>query len=156
MIANVFGPVEGKKHDFAILAMSELLQTLQRFSHGPNGEVVCIFGDPAYSLRRSLLAPYNGAQLTQEQMDFSSSMSKVRVTIEWMPGEVINNFKFTDFKKNSKIGLSCVGKFYRVNAILTNAHTCFYKKMFHNILLRTHHCLNNIFNEQNYAHSPLK
>ena len=60
-------------------------------------------------------------------MDFNSSMSKVRVTVEWMFGEVINNFKFTDFKKNLKIGLSCVGKFHRVSAILTNAHTCHYK-----------------------------
>ena len=60
-------------------------------------------------------------------MDFNSSMSKVRVTVEWMFGEVINNFKFTDFKKNLKIGLSCVGKFHRVSAILTNAHTCLYK-----------------------------
>ena len=127
MIANLFSPVEGKRHDCAILAMSGLLQTLQRYSCGPNREVLCIFGDAAYPLRRNLLAPYNGAQLTQEQMDFNSSMSKVRVTVEWMCGKVINNFKFTDFKKNLKIGLSCVGKFYRVSAILTNAHTCLYK-----------------------------
>ena len=65
MIANLFGSVEGKRHDCAILAMSGLLQTLQRYSHGPNGEVLYIFGDPAYPLRRNLLAPYNGAQLTQ-------------------------------------------------------------------------------------------
>ena len=127
MIANLFGPVEGKRHDSAILAMLGLLQTLQRYSHGPNGEVLCIFGDPAYPLRRNLLAPYNGAQLTQEQIDFNSSMNKVRVTVEWMFGEVTNNFKFTDFKKNLKIGLSCVGKFYKVTAVLTNAHTCLYK-----------------------------
>ena len=63
-------------------------------------------------------------------MDFNSSMSKVRVTVEWMFGEVINNFKFTDFNKNLKIGLSCVGKFYRVSAILTNAHPCLYKNNF--------------------------
>ena len=84
MIANLFGPVKGKRHDCVILAMSGLLQTLQRYFHGPNREVLCIFGDPAYPLKRNLLAPYNGAQLTQEQMDFNSSMSKVRVTVEWM------------------------------------------------------------------------
>ena len=58
-------------------------------------------------------------------MDFNSSMSKVTVTVEWVFGEVINNFKFTDSKKNLKIGISCVRKF--VSAILTNAHTCLYK-----------------------------
>ena len=84
MIANLFGPVKGKRHDCVILAVSGLLQTLQRYFRGPNREVLCIFGDPAYPLKRNLLAPYNGAQLTQEQMDFNSSMSKVRVTVEWM------------------------------------------------------------------------
>ena len=63
MIANLFGPVEGKRHDCAVLAMSGLLQTLQRNSHGPNGELLRI--------RRNLLVPYNGAQLTQEQMNFN-------------------------------------------------------------------------------------
>ena len=135
MTANLFGPVEGKRHDCTILAMSGLLQTLQRYSHGPNGEVLWIFKDPAYLLRRNLLAPYNGAQLTQEQTDFNSSMSKVRVTVEWMFGEV-------------KILNPQISK---------NAHTClmlilaFIKTTFRNILLQTHHYLMNIFNEQNYA-----
>ena len=127
MVANLFGPVERKKHDCAILAMSGLLLTLQRYPHGPNGEVPCNFGDPAYPLRRNLLAPYNDPQLTQKQMNFNSSMNKVRVTVERMFGEVIHNFRFTDFRKNSNTGLSCVGKFYRVSAILTNAYTCLYK-----------------------------
>ena len=61
MTANLFGPIEGKRYDCAILAMLELLQTLQRYSHGPIGEVLRIFGDPAYLLRRNLLAPYNSA-----------------------------------------------------------------------------------------------
>ena len=73
MIANLFGPAERKRHDCAILSMSGILQTLQKYSYCPNGS---IFGDPAYPLRRNLLAPYNGAQLTQEQKNFNSSMSK--------------------------------------------------------------------------------
>ena len=71
IIANLFGPVEGKRHDCAVLEMSGLLQTLQRYSHGPNGELLCIFGDLVFPLRRNLLVPYNGAQLTQEQMNFN-------------------------------------------------------------------------------------
>ena len=70
MIANLFGPVEGKRHDCAILAMSGLLQTLQRFPHGPNGGVLCIFGDPAYPLRRDLLAPYNLFQIMRQSIYF--------------------------------------------------------------------------------------
>ena len=111
MIANLFGPVDGKRHNCAILVMSRLLQTLQIFSHNPNGELLCISEDPAYPLSRTLLAPYNRAQLTQKQMDFNSSMGKVGVTVEWMFREVINNFKFTEFKKKLKINISCVGNY---------------------------------------------
>ena len=127
MIANLFGPVEGKRHDFAMLAMSGLLQTLQQRSHGPNGELLCIYGDPAYPLRRHLLSPFSGAQLTQQQKYFNKSMSKARISVEWMFGKIVNNFKFIDFKKNLKVGLSCVGKMYRVSALLNNASTCLYK-----------------------------
>ena len=57
LVANLYGPIEGKRHDCALLAMSGLLQALQQFSHGPNGELLCIYGDPAYPLRRHLLSP---------------------------------------------------------------------------------------------------
>ena len=101
MIPNLFSPVEDNKHDCATLAISELLQTLQRYSYGPNEEVLCVFGDPAYPLRRHLLASYNGAQLTQNQIDFNNSMIKIRVTVEWMFGEVMsnNNPPTTDYRR---------------------------------------------------------
>ena len=35
-------------------------------------------------------------------------------------------FKFMDFKKNLKIGLSSIGKLYVVCALLRNALTCLY------------------------------
>ena len=44
-------------------------------------------------------------------MDFNSSMGKVGVTVDWMFREVINNFKFTEFKKKLKINISCVGNY---------------------------------------------
>ena len=127
MIANLYGPVEGRRHDCALLAMSNLLQDLRQFSYGVNGQVLCLFGDPAYPIKRHLQSPFCGAHLNQQQRDFNKSMSQVRVTVEWVFGDVINYFKHMDFKKNLKIGLSCVGKMYRVSAILTNAYRCLYK-----------------------------
>ncbi len=53
-------------------------------------------------------------------------MSSVRVSIKWVFGDIINHFKFMDFKKNLKIGLSAVGKTYSVCALLRNALTCLY------------------------------
>ena len=57
---------------------------------------------------------------------FNKSMSNVRVSVEWIFGDIVNYFKFMDFKKNLKIGMSQVGKMYVVCTILRNALTCLY------------------------------
>ena len=51
IIANLFGPVKGKRHDAAMLVMSGLLDELERCSFAPNGQALCIYGDPVYSLQ---------------------------------------------------------------------------------------------------------
>ena len=56
--------------------------------------------------------------------EFNKSMSAVRVLVEWIFGDIINYFKFVDFKNNLKIGLSSVGKMYIVAALLRNDVTC--------------------------------
>ena len=53
-------------------------------------------------------------------------MSAVRSSVEWLFGDIVNYFKFLDFKKNLKIGLSQVGKMYIVCSILRNGLTCLY------------------------------
>ena len=94
--------------------MSGLLEALERHSNKPNGDFLCIYGDPAYPLRRHLLAPYQHPNLTPEQIYFNQSMSSVRVAVEWVFGDITTYYKFFDFKRNLKIGLSAVGKMYSV------------------------------------------
>ena len=57
---------------------------------------------------------------------FDEAMSEVRVSVEWMFGTITNYYKFVDFKKQLKIGMSPVGKIYLVCGILQNAHICLY------------------------------
>ena len=59
--------------------------------------------------------------VTPAQSLWNQSMSEVRVSVEWIFGDIINYFKFLDFKKNLKIVLSAVGKMYTMAAILHNA-----------------------------------
>ena len=87
---------------------------------------MCLYGDPAYPLRTVLQAPYRNAVLTPQMTTFNKAMSQVRVSVEWVFGDVANYFKFIDFKKNMKIGMSSVGKQYIVSALLRNALTCLY------------------------------
>ena len=96
------------------------------FAFDLHGQPMCIYGDPAYPLRVHLQAPFRNGVLTPQMQAYNSAMSEVRSSVEWLFGDIINYFKFLDFKKNLKIGLSSVGKMYVVCALLRNALTCLY------------------------------
>ena len=64
--------------------------------------------------------------LTPQMEMFNGSMSSVRVSVEWLFGDILNYLKFLDFKKNLKVGLSNIGKTYVVCALMRNAVTCLY------------------------------
>ena len=103
IIANCYGPVEGRRHDSAILAMSGLLLQLEDYSFSPAGQALCIYGDPAYPHRIHLQRPYERrAPLSEEELAFNQSMSEVRVSVEWVFGDIVNYFEFIDFKKTLK------------------------------------------------------
>lgn len=123
LIAHMFGPIEGRRHDAFMLGASGLAQKLQQFKQ-PNGQPYVIYGDPAYGLSRNIMAPFRGAHLTQQQQDFNRSMSQVRISVEWTFGKIMQYFSYLDFKRNTKLLLQPVGKYYLVAAILTNCHTC--------------------------------
>ena len=102
-MANLHGSIEGKRHDSGMLAMSGLLDALQRYSVSPYGNTLCIYGDPAYPLRPCFQAPFRGAVLTPDQQAWNKSMKEVRVSVKWIFGDIINYFKFLEFKKHLNI-----------------------------------------------------
>ena len=89
------------------------------------GRPMCIYGDMVYPLRVQLQTPFR-PPLAPPMQEYNESMSSVRITVEWLFSDITNSFKFLDFKKNLKIGLSSVGKMYIVSALLRNAITCLY------------------------------
>ena len=123
LVANLFGPVEGKRHDSGMLADLGLLQQMSEHCFLPNGSPLCIYGDSTYPLSVHLQAGFKGANVTPQQLIWNSRMSAVRVSVEWVFGDIINYFKFLDFKKNLKLA---VGKMYIICALLHNARCCLY------------------------------
>ena len=104
LIANLFGPVEGRRHDSAMLVMSDLLTKLEHHSFSPTGQAMCIYGDPAYPHRIHLQRPFaQQAGFTHEQQAFNQSMSHARVAVEWVFGDVLNYFTFVDFTKVKRL-----------------------------------------------------
>ena len=87
-----------------MLIMSGMMPVPEKFSVGPNGERLCIYGDPACPLRWYLQGPFRVAQIIPDQNEFNKSMGKVRLSVEWLFGNVTENFKFSDYRKSQKIG----------------------------------------------------
>ena len=113
LIAHMFGPIEGRRHDTFMLGVSGLTGKLSRFQT-PTGEPYVVYGDPAYGLARNIIGPFRGAHIADHEQAFNTEMSKVRACVEW------------GFKKNLKVLLQPDGKYYLVASILVNCHTCLY------------------------------
>ena len=126
LICHLFGPLEGRRHDAFMLRESGLLQELERKMNKANGDPYVIYGDPAYPVRRHILAPFRNAQLTPAEQNFNEAMSAVRTSVEWGYGKIVQYFASVDFSKNLKVLLQPVGKLYIVAALLVNCHTCLY------------------------------
>lgn len=60
-----------------MLRESGLLQELGRKMNKASGDPYVIYGDPAYSVRRHILAPFRNAQLTPAEQNFNEAMSAV-------------------------------------------------------------------------------
>lgn len=105
---------------------SELLHDLKQFAFNPAGQPLCVYGDPACLLKVHPQGPFKHGILSPQMEEHNAAMSAVRSSGEWLYGDVVNSFKFNDFKKKLKLFLNCVGKLYVVSVILRNAVTCLY------------------------------
>ena len=66
---------------------------------------LCVF-----TLRVHLQAPFRHQVLAPQMEAYNHHMSAVQSSVEWLFGDIVSYFKFLDFKKNFKIGLSQEGK----------------------------------------------
>ena len=126
LIAHIFGPMEGCRHNSGVLRESGLLDELDTLPLAPDGNPYCIYGDPAYPLRPTLMAPYKGNNLPEGHQLFNKAMSALRVSVEWTYGKILQQFAYVDFKKGQKVNLQPIACYYIVAALFTNCHTCLY------------------------------
>lgn len=70
---------------------------LQQHAFSPNGIPLCVYGEPAYPLRVHVQTSLRNHTLTDEIKVYNKSVSSVRVSVEWLFGEIVKYFKFVDF-----------------------------------------------------------
>ena len=84
LVASLYGPIEGRRHDAGMLKESGLLNILQRRAVTATGDILCIYVDPAYPLRPHLMGPYLDHPLAPLMRAFNKAMSEFRVSVEWL------------------------------------------------------------------------
>ncbi|OWZ24570.1 hypothetical protein PHMEG_000394 [Phytophthora megakarya] len=111
MISHLFGPFPGRNHDIKYNSRCD-----ERFKD------YRIFRDCAYGRDDVMLSPFGKAvgNMTAVQLQISSSMRKLRVSVEW----VLNYWKTLDVKSNLRTGTQPVGKMYHVGVLMNNCITC--------------------------------
>ena len=86
-----------------MLADSNLFADLNRYALSPAGRPLSIYGDPAYPSRVNLQSPFRNAVLTAQMEEYYEAMNSVRFFGDWLFGDILNYFKFLDFKKKFKL-----------------------------------------------------
>lgn len=124
LVAHLYGPLEGRRHDRRVWQESQILRYLQLYAYGPTGNTFQVYGDPAYGCNRFLCSPFIGAALSEGEKLFKKRMANVRIIVEWVFKEILNLFPFLDFKRNQKLLLQPIGKQFQVAVLLHNAHVC--------------------------------
>ena len=77
MVAQMFGPVEGRRHDITLLKLSKLEEKMVLFP--PD---CFLYGDQAYPLRPWLLSPFRGANKPPSMRLWNKRMRTVRISVE--------------------------------------------------------------------------
>jgi nuclease HARBI1 len=125
LIAQLFGPVPGSRHDSYMLAQSRLLSQLRELM--PQGTpLFSIYGDPAYPQSEYLFGGFRNPAAGSLEAAWNTQMSKVREVVEWLFKEIIAQWSFLDFRASMKIFQSPIAKYFIIAAFFTNFRSLFY------------------------------
>jgi hypothetical protein len=128
LIACLFGPIPGARHDSFMLAESGLLQQLSQIMprNQPGVQVYSLYGDPAYPQSQYIVGGYRNPAPNSIEAQWNTTMSKVRICVKWGFKEILHIWTFMDFCRNMKIFKFPVAKYYVITAFLCNIHNCFH------------------------------
>lgn len=126
LIAALYGPVEGRRHDLTLLRQSGWEQVMSDMCN-IDGRQYYVYGDSAYLLRPYMQRPFLNGFATAEQLAFNAEMSSLRVLVEHNYRDLKQMWSSQDSSRQLKVRLAPIGLLYKSSAILLNFRTCLYQ-----------------------------
>jgi hypothetical protein len=125
IIALMYGPAAGSRHDSFMLGESGLLQQLRQLMP-EHRTVYSLYGDPAYPQSQYIYGGFHNPPTASQEAQWNTAMSKVREAVEWGFKEILMQWAFLEFKPNMKLFKIPIGQYYIVGALLANIRNCIY------------------------------
>ncbi|KAI7819626.1 hypothetical protein BC939DRAFT_400279 [Gamsiella multidivaricata] len=72
----------------------------------------------------SLLGPFRGRKITDEQDAFNGGIRNGRLRVEWAFAYLTNNWSHVRIPHNMRAGLSIVGVYYPLCVLFSNIQIC--------------------------------
>jgi hypothetical protein len=121
LIIHVSQGQEGAVHDHYLLNVSAIEDVLAL----PQFSDYYLYADAGYAMRPHVIVPFRkvAGNLTPGERAFNRSMSKARVSVEWMFGRITQLWRFLDHHADLMVLKSNLSTFYRVAVLLTNIRT---------------------------------
>jgi nuclease HARBI1 len=128
LIALMYGPIPGSRHDSFMLGESNLIQQLREVIplNDQGIPLYQLYGDPAYPQSGVLYGGFRNPPAGSIEANWNTEMSRVTESVEWMFKEIAIQWLYLDFRQSMKIFKSPIAKFYIIGAFLTNLRCCCY------------------------------
>ncbi len=123
---HFYGPMEERRHDVHMLAVSGLESQLQSKLH-VNGMQFCLYADSAYTLREYLLVGTRGSSMSGEETVMNRDLSRASVVVEWFFRDVKKYFAHVKTVHKMAASRFPVSLWYECSAVLWNFRCCLYR-----------------------------
>jgi hypothetical protein len=127
MIADMWGPMAGARHDASMLRQSELLDRLRALpTDSSTSPPSCyfVYSDPAYPKSDVILPPHRGTVLGAEEQADNTAMAAVRIEVEHGFALILQHWAYSAYSSQQKTLLQPVATIYLMSVLLTNIRTC--------------------------------
>ena len=91
--------------------------------NGPN-QIYALYGDLAYAQNAYVLGGFRNVGTNSDEATYNRLLSAVRITVEWGFGDLMEQWKFLDFRSAMKIFQCPVAQYYINAAFLSNLRNC--------------------------------